>query len=203
MLKRFPQLQSGFVAHGENLIEKITPPRDTPAKALLSHQPSHTQDDYFFSPAMDDLVNEAIQNPLSLRDFKFQQKLLEAAGRLFDKQSFVAFMRLQEKNPEMSSSHALFLEETIRVAVGLQQQRTVSLQSWASMLSTANASAIKPYRVSESLVSIFGTTTPFGMNSLEQFLTNWIRYAGYHDFIISMQVLFGRRSLHASFGQRR
>lgn len=200
MLKRFPQLQSGYISSAETMLVKPEKVPPTAVGSLIMAVPtSRTQDEFFYSPQIDALVNEALHDPLKLRTLAFQSKLLETVGKVFEKQSFVSFVRLQEDNQHMSTGHVLFLEETIRVALGMLQQRSTSLQTWASLLSTANPSN-GDFRSSTFFKNF--QYSPFLNMSLSEFITSWIRHAGYSDLLITLQVLFGRRTLHASYGAK-
>lgn len=198
MLKRFPQLQSGFIASGETLLVKPEKAETSAVGSLIINNPkTRTQEEFFYSPQIDALVNEVIQDPLRLRSLAFQGKLLQAVGKVFEKQTFCSFVRLQEDNQNLSTSHIVFLEETINIAMGVISQRSVSLQTWASLLSNANQGAGN-FRSSEFFRKF--QHTPFLNLSLADFFMSWIRNAGYSDVVIALQVLFGRRTLHASYG---
>lgn len=200
MLKRFPQLQSGFVCATEDLVDKPIKDEKSAIASLLAGTPTRTQEEFFYSPVAENLINEILQNPLSLRTFEFQEKVLELTSKLFEKQPFTFFIHLQEDSKGMSASHILFMEETIKIALGLIEQRSVSLQTWGSILSSANT-AIGGFRAS-TIVNKF-KYTGFTSMSLADFILSWIRNAGYSDLIITLQVIFGRRTLHGSFGNKR
>ncbi len=197
MLKRYPKLQSGFLSIGEALIIKPEVVEPSPVAVLLSARPTRTQQELFYAPAVDNFVDDLIQTPLVLRNFEKQGEFLETIGKVFEKQSFASFIRLQENNPELSSAHIQFLEETVKVALGLVQQRTISLQTWASMLSAANPGK-GLFRSSVLMEEM--KDTQFHRMTLGEFVALWLANAGWQDLAISMQVIFGRRSLHASYG---
>lgn len=198
MLKRYPQLQSGFVSSTENFLEKPRKPELTAMGSLIVNNPKvHTQDEFFYSPSMDDLVNEVIQSPVKLREYDFQAKLLSGIGEAFEKQPFSFFISVQENNVSLSAAHILFLEETVKIALGILKQRTVSVQTWSSLLSSANRDA-GIFRAS-TFFNKFKETGFLNM-SLADFIVSWIREAGYSDLVISMQAIFGRRTLHATYG---
>lgn len=199
MLKRYPQLQSGFLASSEKMLIKPIVPPQSAVGSLISGAPTHTQDEFFYCPAIDALVNEALQNPLSLRSYAFQDRLFSTIGEVFEKQSFASFVRLQENDLSSSSSHTLFLEETIRVALGEISQRSISVQTWCSLLSAANQSN-EVFRSATLFRKI--TYSGFVSMTLADFLTAWVRNAGFADLLISMQALFGRRGIHAIYGVR-
>lgn len=201
MLKRYPQLQSGFVSSTENFIEKPRKVETTAMTALLVNLPkTRSQDDFFYSPAMDDLVNDIIQNPLKLREYNFQAKLISCIGEVFEKQPFSFFISVQENNISLSTAHILFLEETIKLVLGMITQRSISIQTWSSVLSSANRDS-GTFRAGSFFTQF--KDTGFLKMSLAEFITQWIRVAGYSDLVISMQVIFGRRTLHGAFGSSR
>lgn len=198
MLKRYPQLQSGFVSLTENFLEKPGKPETTPFTNLIVANPkTRTQEEYFYSPLIEELINQALQNPIAIRSFEYQEKLFHGIGELFDRLAFSHFVAVQENNQRFSTTHLMFLEETINIALGLRKQRTISIQSWSSLLSSANRD-FGNFRASQ-LLSKF-ENTGFMKMSLADFVSSWVLNAGFSDLIISLQAIFGRRTLHALYG---
>ena len=196
MFKRYPQLQSGFLAPSEEMVVIPEAPPTTPAASLLNRVPTRSQQDLFYMPKVDEVVNEAIQSPLKLRDFGFQEKVLSVIGKAFANQNFWAFMKLQQENPGLSQVHIDFLAETVKVVI-FGQERTVTLQTWASVISAANPSVggFKAHQLAKEINSPLLQTMTLG-----DFVAEWIATKGYSDLLLSMQVLFGRRGLHGSQG---
>ena len=147
-------------------------------------------------PKVDEIVNEAIQSPLKLRDFDFQEKILSIVGKAFASQNFWAFIKLQQENPGLSQIHIDFLAETVKVVI-FNQERTVSMQTWASVISAANPSAggFKAHQLVKDINCYQIQTMTLG-----DFISQWVAKKGYSDLLLSMQVLFGRRGLHGSQG---
>lgn len=197
MFKRYPQLQSGYLASNEELVTKPEPPHSTPVTSLVNKTVLRTQQDLFYSPALDKVFNNVIQNPMNLRDLAFLQDVLEKIGKAFGGQSFASFVTLQGENPGISQIHIEFLSETIEVALGLLKQRRVSLETWASLISAANESVggFKPTLLNNRFKD-YG----FTKMDLAEFVTIWIKNVGWTDFLMSMRVIFGRRTLHGIMG---
>lgn len=197
MFKRYPQLQSGYLAPNEELVTKPEPPHSTPVTSLVNKTVLRTQQDLFYSPALDKVFNNVIQNPMNLRDLAFLQDVLEKIGKAFGGQSFASFVTLQGENPGISQIHIEFLSETIEVALGLLKQRRVSLETWASLISAANESVggFKPALLNNRFKD-YG----FTKMDLAEFVTIWIKNVGWTDFLMSMRVIFGRRTLHGIMG---
>ena len=77
MFKRYPQLQSGYIAPNEEMVVKPEPPHSTPVTGLVNKTVLRTQQDLFYSPVLDKVFNKVIQNPMNLRDLAFLQDALE------------------------------------------------------------------------------------------------------------------------------
>lgn len=197
MFKRYPQLQSGYLIGSEDMVTKPTTPPTTPASTLLNRVPTRTQQDLFFVPEIERVVNLLIQEPLKIKDFKVQEEVLAIIGKVFAKQGFAAFVRLQAENPGISMLHKEFLKETVELVTRQREQRSVSLQTWASLISAANPSmgAFNPQEI-----NVYFNEKPNLGLLLDAFITEWVRVVGWSDLIISLQVLFGRRSLHGIQG---
>ena len=94
----------------------------------------------------------------------------------------------------MSSTHVHFLEETTEMVIGLRSERLTTLELMSTLLSAANKprGGFRPTEFSRKYAD-------YGVFdwSLDMFLVNWVQKAGFHDMILSMQVIFGRRGMHA------
>lgn len=197
MFKRFPQLQSGFLAPSEQIIEKPVTPPSTPMTSLMTQQPVRSNQDLFYVPAIDAIVDSILRDPFVLRDFSFQAKVFNTIGKAFGGGSFASFIRIQGENPSLSSSHIEFMKETVLLVDGAISQRTVGVDTWATVLSASNPSngGFKPTAFFSSMA---GSRTL--EMKLSEFLTEWVRVVGYTDMLLSMRVIFGRRGLHAIQG---
>jgi hypothetical protein len=197
MFKRYPQLQSGFLAPSESMVKKPEPIPTTPASSLLNRQPTRTQQDLFYVPELDDLLNTIIQRPILLRDFEFQEKILETIGKAFNGMSFASFVTLQAENPAVSQVHIDFLDETIACVLGLKENRNISVSTWSSVISAANPphGGFKPTVMNNKYNEYKFTQMTLGV-----FMLLWIKRLGYSDLLLSMQTIFGRRSLHGIMG---
>ena len=197
MYKRYPQLQSGFLAPSETMVEKPEPMPTTPASSLLNRRPTRSQQDLFYVPELDSLLNSIIQRPILLRDFEFQEKVLMTIGKAFNGMSFSAFVSMQADNAGISQVHLDFLEETISCVLGEKPNRNISVSTWSSVISAANPpmGGFKPGSFYQRF-NHYG----FGSMDLGAFVALWIKRLGYSDLLLSMQAIFGRRSLHAIVG---
>lgn len=197
MFKRYPQLQSGYIAPNEEMVVKPEPPHSTPVTGLVNKTVLRTQQDLFYSPVLDKVFNKVIQNPMNLRDLAFLQDALEKIGKAFGGQPFASFITLQGENPSISQIHIEFLSETIEIALGLLKERRVSLETWASLISAANESVggFKPILLNNQFKDYGFTKMDLG-----DFVAAWIRNAGWTDLLMSMRVIFGRRTLHGIMG---
>ena len=197
VFKRYPQLQSGFLAPSEDMVEKPVMAPTTPASTLLNRTPQRSQQDLFYNPAIDKVVNDIIQDPIKLRDVQFQQEVLQIIGKSFAGRNFASFVSLQVENPGISQMHIEFLRETVQMVTGQIKERRVSLDTWGSMISAANPS------VGGFNPGAFNTEfkhTSYGSMELSHFVVEWIRKAGWTDMILSCRVIFGRRTLHGVMG---
>lgn len=196
MLIRYPELQSGFVAYpSERGIKRPDPVPTSPVSVVLQPKMTRTQQEYFFSQEVDSLVKEITVSPLTVRDLAFQAKVFQLAGVLFDKKGIFAWMRIQEEGKHISLYHKKFLEDTLG-AVLMGRGRLHEPSVWAPMISAANDPLLKPFKASEVTTAI-GCRPP---DDLSEFLGNWVNTLGIIDLLLSLQVIFGRRTLHASFG---
>lgn len=197
MFKRYPQLQSGFLAPSETMVEKPEPLPTTPASSLLNRRPTRTQQELFYVPELDKLLSDMIQRPILVKDLEFQEKLLETVGKAFAGMSFSGFISLQAENPGISQVHLDFLDETVSCVLGLREQRNVSVTTWSSVISAANppSGGFKPGQFNNKYQD-----QGFGRLSLGEFMVLWIRRLGYSDLMLSMQTIFGQRSLHGIYG---
>ena len=195
MFKRYPQLQSGFLGPTENHLEIPSNPPQSPFGALILQNPTRTQQDLFYSPVIDSLYNEIIQDPLKLRSFDFVGSSLKTIHEVFGKQHFSSFIHLQEENPGISQHHIDFLAETIEIALGYKKQRAVSVQTWASFLSAANK-GVGNFK-SAVLLRNFPSLKDF---STDGFYLSWIQNQSVSDVIVTTHAIFGRRSVHAVQG---
>lgn len=201
-IKRYPQLQSGFLGRADNGLVKLEPMEQTTVGSLLSRPILHSQDDFFYSRSMEVLFNEIIQDPIVTHTLDFQERYLKLLGVLFDKQSFLSFINLQDNNEGLSSQHAKFLTETLRLVNGQIQQRSVSVHTWASLLSKATPQGNFTFRSAKVIDEALGPDTR-GYRNLDAFILDWIRRVGWSDLAYSMQVIFGRRTIGATVGYPR
>lgn len=196
MITRYPTLQSGFLGYpGEALLKRPEVVPHTPIQMLISPPPHRTQQEYFYSPAFDQFYADIINNPLKLRDFKVQAELFKILGALFDRKGFFNWMRIQEDGENISFLHAQFLEDTL-AAVVINKRRLYEPAQWATMLSAANDPLTKPFRAAQ-VTERAGVRPP---DDLTSFLASWVEGPGWSDLLMSMQVIFGRRTLPASYG---
>lgn len=196
MMTRYPELQSGFLAYpGERLLTRVEEPKPSPAAMTIQPHLSRTQQEYFFSGEVEKLCNVATNSPFKLSDFKFQQEVFEVCGVLFDRKSIFSWMRVQEEGRHISFQHRLFLEDTLKLVM-LSQPRMQAPQQWATQLSTACDPSVKRFKASDVTEAVGSRPT----DDLTSFLHQWVQRGGMGDLILSMQVIFGRRTLHASYG---
>lgn len=196
MLTRYPTLQSGFLGYpGENLLVRPEEPILTPVQMLVSSSPKRTQQDYFYSPTFERLNDQIFQDPLSIRDFGLQAEVFKTLGVLFDRKGIYNWMRIQEEGKNISRYHTYFLEDTLS-AVLLGKRRTHQPPQWATMISAANEPSVKKFKASE-ITERVGARPP---DTLDELLSHWVDTLGWPDLMGSMQVIFGRRTLPASFG---
>ena len=199
MIVRYPELQSGFVAYpSERLIKRPDEDVKSPVATLVYQKPMRTVQDFFFSPEVEMLANDVVNNPFKLSDLEFQAKVFQIAGVLFDKKGIFNWIRIQEEGRNISMLHRLFLEDTLR-AVMFGSERVHHAVQWAPLISVANDPLIRPFKAS-SVTEAVGTRPP---DDLSEFLAMWTDTLGMGDLILSLQVIFGRRTLHASQGAAR
>lgn len=199
MIVRYPELQSGFVAYpSEHGVQKPTAPVLTPVAMVLQPKLSRTNQDYFFSAEVELLVKELINNPLKMRELDFQAQVFQVCGVLFDRKGIYGFLRIQEEGRHISMEHRLFLQDTLG-AVLMGRPRLHEPAQWATMISVSNDPMIKPFKAG-AVTEAVGCRPP---DDLTDFLTTWVTVLGMSDLIMSLQVLFGRRTLHASQGAAR
>ena len=193
-ITRYPQLQSGFLGRSDAGLNKVDPVAPSPTGSLLYRAPIRTQDAFFYSRPLEVLFNEMIQDPVVTHGLDFQQRYLHLVGILFDKQSFLSFISLQDKNPGLSSQHAKFLVETLRLVSGQIKQRSISVHTWASILSKSSIQGNYVFRSADVIAEALGTGSK-DFRSLDEFIVSWIRTAGWSDMAYGMQVIFGRRTV--------
>lgn len=194
MLKRFPQLQSGFLSPSEEIVIKPAMPPQTPYNTVLRQQPTRQQQDLFYAPQVDMLVREMMNTPMCLRDFEWQEKAFSVIAKALGNGKWGNFIRVQTDCPSMSSTHVHFLEETTEMVIGIRSERLTTLELMSTLLSAANKpmGGFRPTEFSRKYAD-------YGVFdwSLDMFLVNWVQKVGFHDMILSMQVIFGRRGMHA------
>ena len=194
MLKRFPQLQSGFLSPSEEIVIKPTLTPQTPYNTILRQQPTRQQQDMFYSPQVDMLVREMMNTPMCLRDFDWQEKAFSTIAKALGNAKWGNFIRVQTDCPSMSTTHVHFLEETTEIVIGARTERLTTLELMSSLLSAANKpmGGFRPSEFGRKFYSSGVLDWP-----LDEFLVKWVQNAGFHDLILSMQVIFGRRGMHA------
>lgn len=193
-ITRYPQLQSGFLGRTDEGLTKTEAAVVTPVAALLVRAPLRTQDAFFYSRPLELLFNEMVQDPVVTHTLDFQERYLRLLGVLFDKQSFLSFIALQDKNAGLSSQHAKFIVETLRLVSGQIKQRSISIHTWASLLSKSSVQGNFTFRSADIVNEALGGDTR-GYRNLDAFITDWIRRAGWADMAYGMQVIFGRRTV--------
>lgn len=190
MITRYPELQSGFVSYpSERLLERPNQVPMTPIGALLSAAPNHPSQEYFFSKEVEGLYSELLNNPFLLSDFEFQSRVFQIAGVLFDRKGILSWMRIQEEGRHISMMHRLFLEDTLRV-ITLRTPRLHSPDQWVSMISISNKPLIKPFRASQVTEAVGFRPS----DDLSENLADWVTNSGLADLVMSLRVIFGRRS---------
>lgn len=199
MIIRYPELQSGFLAYpSEQAIRRPEPVVLSPVQMIMPTHQSRTNQDFFFSPEVEMLVDELLNNVFITRDFGYHARVMTAAGVLFDRKNFTNWMRIQEQSKRISFEHAQFLIDTIR-AVETGTPRLHEPRVWAEQISISNEPSVKPFRANDVLVKSGGIPS----EDLSTFLAKWVATLGLGDLVTSLQVIFGRRTLHASQGAPR
>lgn len=206
MLKRYPQLQSGFIGKNEEAFVKPREPEFNVVRPLLVRPPNNTQDQYFYSHEFDHVYEQYLIDSTVYNTPRKHSELLQLLKKLFAGQGWSHFVRLQENNPSLSDLHVQFLAETTLLLSQTQQRRKASLPTWASLLSNANQPLTSPFRTSTNRVSGDVTFAQFfasnsRLSELDETLLTWIRNYGLSDLMMSCKVLFGRRSIHATRGR--
>ena len=200
MLTRYPTLQSGFLGYpGEKLLLRPEEPTLTPVQMLVSTAPKRTQQDYFYSPEFERVFKDTFHDPLALRDYKVQGEIFEILGILFDKKGILNWMRIQEEGRNISPIHKFFLEDTLDALLN-NKPRLYEPAQWATMISAANPPMVNRFKVSDITSKVGVGPQDTRMTRLDELLVHWIDTLGWGDLMTSMQVIFGRRTLPASFG---
>lgn len=206
MLKRYPQLQSGFIARAEDAFVKPKEPEKTVISQLLTRPPTHTQDEYFFSKEFDLLYEAYLTDSSKFNDPRKQVELFGVLKKLFGNQGWASFVSLQENNPNLSHLHVQFMAETTLLLVCCQTQRRASLPTWASLLNNSLEPLTGGFRVSQTKVREQTTFAQMFkdvrfLESLDTTLLSWIQNYGLGDLMMTCKVLFGRRTIHATKGR--
>ena len=206
MIKRYPQLQSGFIGKNEEAFTKPREPEPNVIRPLLNRPPNNTQDEYFYSHEFDHAYEQYLIDSSIYNCPRKHSEILQLLQKLFAGQGWSHFVRLQENNPNLSDLHVQFLAETTLLLSQTQQRRKASLPTWASLLSNANQALTTPFRSSMNRVSGDVTFSQFfsanpALADLDKTLLNWIRAYGLSDLMMTAKVLFGRRSIHATRGR--
>lgn len=199
MIVRYPELQSGFLAYPtEQGVRRPESPGLSPVQMILPPKLSRSNQEFFFSPEVELLVDVAVNDVLETRSLAYHARVMQAAGVLFDKKPFQNWMRIQEQSKRLSSEHKQFLIDTLK-AVNGSGSRVFEPRVWSTMISAANEPNVKPFRATDVLLS----ANNVGDVDLSTFLAQWVDLLGIGDLVTSLQVIFGRRTLHASQGAHR
>ena len=206
MLKRYPQLQSGFIARTETPFVKPKEIEKTAVAQLVNRPPTHTQDDYFYSKAFDLMYEQYLTDATKFNDPCKQAELFGLLKELFSGQGWGQFVRLQENNPNLSNLHVQFMTETTLLLTLVRKQRQASLPTWASLLSnaveplTSNFRTVSVKTANGSTLSELLQSCRF-LDDLDATLLSWIQNYGLGDLMMACKVIFGRRSIHATKGR--
>ncbi len=197
MMKRYPQLQSGFIGVTDNALDKAKTLESTPVATLLNRPPHHTQDDYFYSPEIDRLASDAFGDPNFMANLENHERAINLIKALLDNKGLWHFIRLQMENPRFSQVHHDFLVETLSFIYN-GTRRVISLPTWHGMLLATNTPANRGFQLSQSPIRDFADLS--AMHSFTGTVKQWFEFSTWHDLIFTMQVLFGRRDIGATKG---
>lgn len=197
MLKRYPQLQSGFIGVCDNALDKAKPLETSIVSNLVNKQPHHTQDDYFYAPEIDRLASDAFGDPNFMTKLENHERAINLIGALLDNKGLWHFIRLQMENPRFSQVHHDFLVETLGF-IYHGKRRVISLPTWHGMLLASNTPSNRSFQLSQSPVKDFADFTAF--QTLAGTIQQWFMYSTWHDLIFTMQVIYGRRDIGATKG---
>lgn len=198
MLMRLPELQSGFVGYpSEKLIMKPVFPQSTPVSLVINQKLTRSNQDYFFSGEIEKLVYELLNNPKSITDFEFHGRVFRACSQLFERKGLTHFLLMQEESRHMSFYHKQFFIDTLKAILFPDSyKRQFQPQVWASMISVSNDPSVQAFKI-DQITEKVGSAPP---KTLVELLRMWVMSLGISDLVMSLQVIFGRRTLHASAG---
>ena len=199
-------LQSGFITpitsdlsrpdpiSNSKIVDAITSGRSLPSNS----------NDHFFSSSLEELYNNYRADNILIKNFDFQNNVINAVTTLFDNMDFNRWIKFQDSSEYFTATHKHFIEDTIKFI--LTGERKFSLRVWGRLVTQRQATvADRNIDISSSvndLINLFmnknydnrGTVGGCLNHTLNSFIfARWIsRDNGFVDFLTTMQIIFGR-----------
>src|ERR1700752_169187 len=198
-MKKNPILRSGFVGMSMNGMRQPKVVETTHVEKMVNGPLIEVDEEYLFHGEIQDLFVKAIQGTQIgiLNQFDFQEQILKAAAEAFSTRNFWDWVAFQFDEGSISDLHSLFLDETINYISGVR--RKTHIQQWIRILRpdiSLDTKTGSHKSLSKSLLEIKESNCV--PSSLSKVFCQWLRQVdGYHDFIYSLEVIFGSRRIHS------
>jgi len=189
-------LQSGFVGYVMPELQQV-PAREISIQSEVTTRSIFKPDTTnFYDADIHVLVSRMENDTQVLSDFEFREVILKKAISVFSRKgSFREWFTMQVHSPALTYLHKRFLKETLDYAMGntrrpmsgLTYRRLLYVGKDATQESVADITAGK--KEDFSLLEHLGDVTT------EALLSQWTQDVdGYQDLLVTLSVIFGRRS---------
>lgn len=185
-------LQSGFASLTDNGFNLEIGEDISFRKQILNENFDLSKAEYYYHPVITNMVKEYMANYKVIDTFAFRDKLLRTTLLCFSCRSIKDWLRAQRLSPYMADLQKAFLTETLNFVCGLP--RSMSPVQWAKLLDTE----VSNQNVQCDFDDMFTKThAPHPVpEDMHTFIRTWVtKENGYEDMLISMWLIFGRRTV--------
>lgn len=188
-------LQSGYVSLNNTNFLRDVAEHATFKQQILNQNMDSGTEEYYFNPIITELTHKFMQDHKCIHDFEFRDKLLANVFLAFGCLDIRDWIKAQSSSIFLSDLQKAFIIETLKFVSG--GDRTMAPFQWVNLLDTS-VSRQSVHFDYEKAFSDDNLPEPVKVN-IYDFILQWVsRPGGYEDLVISMWVIFGRRTVKQS-----
>lgn len=189
-------MQSGFLSFPESNSVQPTKSSKEPTFAFLkTMQFRNFNQEFHYSSTLEQVLDHFQNRSLDLLNISTHSAIIKLIIDLLAKRDFNSFLELQEKNPFMSYEHLRFLQDYLGV---LYEKRTPLLipQQWSTTVSISESPSLESFQHTQAWKYVGAVVR----DTLPEFIQRNFSQFGILGTLYYMQVIFGRRTIHATYG---
>lgn len=187
---KYPILMSGFLALSPVGLTQRIPQQATFAETILFRDLNHEYDNLFYSESVTSLYDKWQPKPSVIREFSFQEQIIQQAYRCFG-QRLSDWFFFQANKPGFTSSHKQYLNRMVQWILPGDDAPFEPAEGlkWIGILGPDQGNDIE---LDPHVVSIVN-----GSITTNSCLENWlVKDGGYESLLVHLFVIFGQRTGH-------